>query len=173
MQNLRTVAVLGLVRALSREPATRAAFWVVGVAPPGWPQPFEPRNARLETIVWSRVPHDCLVTRSTRWPGRTAAPKPIENHRNGSHMGGDIALEGRPAHQTADPGLRLPSREPDPDRCAHMHFPSGPGIGAIRPGSISIQTTRSIACMSVGGVLTRSRRSDPAGRTTYSQYSPR
>jgi hypothetical protein len=69
MQNLRTVAVLGLVRALSREPATRAAFWVVGVAPPGWPQPFEPRNARLETIVWSRVPHDCLVTRSTRLSG--------------------------------------------------------------------------------------------------------
>ena len=50
---------------------------------------------------------------------------------------------------------------------------SGPGIGAIRRGSISIQTSRPMSCKSVGGVLTRSLVSDSPARTTYSQYSPK
>jgi hypothetical protein len=55
----------------------------------------------------------------------------------------------------------------------HRRSSSGAGIGAIRPGSISIHTGRSSACVSVGAVLTRRRNSESTTRTTYSQYSPR
>ena len=119
-------------------------------------------------VMARRVRATCRGTCWKRWPGQAGHD---DERSSGARFrqGENAPVERHPADRTVHPGQHRPGAKQD----VHRVSPSGPGIGTIRSGSISIQTGRPIACISVGGVLTRSRRSESAGRTTYSQYSPR